>query len=146
MIAIDEAHCISHWGHDFRPEYLMLAGLKNEFPKIPVIALTATADNLTRKDILEKLDLKKSCGICFLVQSCQYHLPGYYQKRTALTSCLRFWRNRKEDSGIIYCLSRKSTEELAADLKSEGFSAEAYHAGMDHADKAETRKLFCGMM
>ncbi|MDB5142236.1 MAG: recQ [Mucilaginibacter sp.] len=141
LIAIDEAHCISHWGHDFRPEYLMLAGLKNEFPKIPVIALTATADQLTRKDILEKLDLKNPAEFVssFNRANITYRvLP----KKNSFNQLLSFLQERKEDSGIIYCLSRKSTEELAADLKEEGFSAEAYHAGMEHADKARNQEAF----
>jgi ATP-dependent DNA helicase RecQ len=141
LIAIDEAHCISHWGHDFRPEYLMLAGLKNEFPKIPVIALTATADQLTRKDILEKLDLKKPAEFVssFNRANITYRvLP----KKNSFNQLLAFLKERKEDSGIIYCLSRKSTEELAADLREEGFSAEAYHAGMDNADKARNQEAF----
>ena len=141
LIAIDEAHCISHWGHDFRPEYLMLAGLKNEFPKIPVIALTATADNLTRKDILEKLDLRNPAEFVssFNRANITYRvLP----KKNSFNQLLAFLDARKGDSGIIYCLSRKSTEELAADLKNEGFSAEAYHAGMDHATKARNQEAF----
>lgn len=141
LIAIDEAHCISHWGHDFRPEYLMLAGLKNEFPKIPVIALTATADKLTRKDILEKLDLKNPAEFVssFNRANITYRvLP----KKNSFNQLLTFLEERKEDSGIIYCLSRKSTEELAADLKEEGFLAEAYHAGMDNADKARNQEAF----
>ncbi|MDB5025162.1 MAG: recQ [Mucilaginibacter sp.] len=141
LIAIDEAHCISHWGHDFRPEYLMLAGLKNEFPKIPVIALTATADKLTRKDILEKLDLHNPAGFIssFNRANITYRvLP----KKNSFNQLLAFLEERKEDSGIIYCLSRKSTEALAADLKEEGFSAEAYHAGMENADKARNQEAF----
>jgi ATP-dependent DNA helicase RecQ len=141
LIAIDEAHCISHWGHDFRPEYLMLAGLKNEFPKIPVIALTATADKLTRKDILEKLDLKSPAEFVssFNRANITYRV---IPKKNSFNQLLAFLEERKEDSGIIYCLSRKSTEGLAADLKEEGFSAEAYHAGMEHADKARNQEAF----
>jgi len=141
LIAIDEAHCISHWGHDFRPEYLMLAGLKTEFPKIPVIALTATADKLTRKDILDKLNLKNPAEFVssFNRANITYRvLP----KKNSFNQLLAFLEERKEDSGIIYCLSRKSTEELAADLKEEGYAAEAYHAGMEHADKARNQEAF----
>jgi len=141
LIAIDEAHCISQWGHDFRPEYLMLAGLKKEFPQIPVIALTATADKLTRKDILEKLDLKNPAEFVssFNRANITYRV---IPKKNSFNQLLDFLDQRKDDSGIIYCLSRKSTEALAADLKSEGYSAEAYHAGMDHADKARNQEAF----
>ncbi|MFI5159883.1 MAG: DNA helicase RecQ [Sphingobacteriales bacterium] len=141
LIAIDEAHCISQWGHDFRPEYLMLAGLKIEFPKIPVIALTATADKLTRKDILEKLNLNQPAEFVssFNRANITYRvLP----KKNSFNQLLDFLENRKEDSGIIYCLSRKSTEALAADLKEEGYAAAAYHAGMEHADKARNQEAF----
>jgi ATP-dependent DNA helicase RecQ len=141
LIAIDEAHCISHWGHDFRPEYLALAGLKKEFPAIPVIALTATADKLTKKDILDKLNLKdpeifissfNRANITYRV------LP----KKNSFNQLLTFLDERKDDSGIIYCLSRKSTEALATDLKAEGFLAEAYHAGLDNSVKARTQEAF----
>jgi ATP-dependent DNA helicase RecQ len=141
LIAIDEAHCISHWGHDFRPEYLMLAGLKNEFPKLPIIALTATADKMTRRDILEKLNLSNPAEFVssFNRANITYKVVP---KRNSFEQLLAFLNQRKEDSGIIYCLSRKSTEALAADLKSQGFPSEAYHAGMDHADKARNQEAF----
>ncbi|MBV8388490.1 MAG: RecQ family ATP-dependent DNA helicase, partial [Mucilaginibacter sp.] len=141
LIAIDEAHCISHWGHDFRPEYLMLAGLKNEFPKIPIIALTATADKLTQKDILEKLNLKNPAEFVssFNRANITYKVVP---KKNSFNQLIAFLDKRKEDSGIIYCLSRRSTEALAADLKTEGFAAEAYHAGMDNADKARNQEAF----
>ena len=141
LIAIDEAHCISQWGHDFRPEYLMLAGLKKEFPKIPVIALTATADKLTRKDILEKLDLNNPTEFVssFNRPNITYRVIS---KKNSFGQLLDFLEKRKDDSGIIYCLSRKSTEELAADLRDEGYSAQAYHAGMDQADKVRNQEGF----
>src|ERR1700742_2128429 len=141
LIAIDEAHCISHWGHDFRPEYLMLAGLKNEFSDIPVIALTATADKLTQKDILEKLNLKNPAVFIssFNRENITYRV---IPKRNSFNQLLAFLDDRKDESGIIYCLSRKSTESLAADLKEEGFAAEAYHAGLDHATKARNQEAF----
>ncbi|HVW14375.1 MAG TPA: DNA helicase RecQ [Mucilaginibacter sp.] len=141
LIAIDEAHCISHWGHDFRPEYLMLAGLKKEFHKTPVIALTATADKLTRKDILEKLELKNPAEFVssFNRANITYRV---IPKKNSFNQLLDFLEKRKEDSGIIYCLSRKSTEELAADLKAEGYSAAPYHAGMEQAEKASNQEAF----
>jgi ATP-dependent DNA helicase RecQ len=141
QIAIDEAHCISHWGHDFRPEYLMLAGLKNEFPNVPVIALTATADKLTQKDILEKLNLKNPAIFIssFNRANITYRVSP---KRSSFSQLLIFLDNHKEDSGIIYCLSRKSTEALAANLQAEGYLAEAYHAGLDSAVKAKTQEAF----
>ncbi|MDB5017260.1 MAG: ATP-dependent helicase RecQ, partial [Mucilaginibacter sp.] len=107
LIAIDEAHCISHWGHDFRPEYLALAGLKTEFPDIPVIALTATADKLTKKDILEKLGLKDPAIFIssFNRANITYRV---IPKKNSFSQLLAFLDDRKEESGIIYCLSRKS--------------------------------------
>jgi ATP-dependent DNA helicase RecQ len=141
LIAIDEAHCISHWGHDFRPEYLMLAGLKTEFPNIPVIALTATADKLTQKDILEKLNLKNPAIFIssFNRENITYRVVP---KKNSFNQLLAFLDQHKDESGIIYCLSRKSTESLAADLKNAGFSAEAYHAGLANDLKARTQETF----
>jgi ATP-dependent DNA helicase RecQ len=141
QIAIDEAHCISHWGHDFRPEYLMLAGLKNEFPNIPLIALTATADKLTQKDILEKLNLNHPAIFIssFNRANITYRVNP---KRNSFDQLLDFLEDRKDESGIIYCLSRKSTEALATDLRAQGYLAQAYHAGLDHTVKAKNQEAF----
>lgn len=141
QIAIDEAHCISQWGHDFRPEYLMLAGLKNEFPGVPVIALTATADKLTQKDILDKLNLHKPAVFIssFNRENITYRVNP---KNNSFNQLINFLGQRKEDSGIIYCLSRKSTELLADNLKDEGFAAEAYHAGLTNEKKAKNQEAF----
>jgi ATP-dependent DNA helicase RecQ len=141
QIAIDEAHCISQWGHDFRPEYLMLAGLKNEFQGVPVIALTATADKLTQKDILEKLNLHQPQVFIssFNRENITYRV---HAKQNSFGQLLHFLSQRKDDSGIIYCLSRKSTESLAADLKEEGYAAEAYHAGLSNEIKARNQEAF----
>jgi ATP-dependent DNA helicase RecQ len=141
QIAIDEAHCISSWGHDFRPEYLMLAQLKNEFPNVPVIALTATADKLTQKDILEKLNLHKPAVFVssFNRANITYRV---IPKKNSFKQLIAFLNGRPDESGIIYCLSRKSTEELAADLKDEGFAAEAYHAGLSNEVKVKNQEAF----
>jgi ATP-dependent DNA helicase RecQ len=141
QIAIDEAHCISQWGHDFRPEYLMLAGLKREFPGVPVIALTATADKLTQKDILEKLNLHQPAVFIssFNRENITYRVNP---KKNSFNQLLNFLDARKEDSGIIYCLSRKSTESLAEDLKEKGYAAEAYHAGLTNEVKARNQEAF----
>ncbi|WP_255563251.1 DNA helicase RecQ [Mucilaginibacter sp. 21P] len=141
QFAIDEAHCISQWGHDFRPEYLMLAGLKKEFSGVPVIALTATADKLTQKDILEKLNLHKPSVFVssFNRANITYRVVP---RRKGLDQLMDFLEQRKDESGIIYCLSRKSTEALAADLKEEGYAVEAYHAGLNNEVKAQNQEAF----
>lgn len=109
LIAIDEAHCISHWGHDFRPEYLMLAQLKRTMPHVPVIALTATADRLTQKDILEKLELTNPVTFIssFNRSNIRYTVEP---KRNSFEKLLDFLEKRKDEAGIIYCLSRASVE------------------------------------
>ena len=135
LIAIDEAHCISSWGHDFRPAYTQLGYLKNRFPTTPVLALTATADKATRNDICQQLNIPKA----------KKHIASFDRKNLSLEvkpgikrfeQITEFLRNRKNESGIIYCLSRKTTEEIAAKLKAKGFRAAAYHAGIDHLERS----------
>ena len=141
LFAIDEAHCISSWGHDFRPEYLRLATLKREFPGIPVVALTATADKLVRKDIFERLNIKHA--ELFLSS---FNRPNIFYsvepKRRSYDQLLDFLEKRKDESGIIYCLSRSSVDSLAADLRDEGFSALSYHAGLDKATRDKHQESF----
>ncbi|MCK9211453.1 MAG: DNA helicase RecQ [Ignavibacteriaceae bacterium] len=141
LFAIDEAHCISQWGHDFRPEYLQLAVLKKHFPAVPIIALTATADELTRKDILEKLNLQspKTFISSFNRENIHYYIEP---KRNWLPYLLNYLKKHKEDSGIIYCLSRASTESLADDLTENGFSAKPYHAGLEKQQRDQHQELF----
>jgi ATP-dependent DNA helicase RecQ len=141
LFAIDEAHCISSWGHDFRPEYLKLARLKAEFPGVPVIALTATADRLVRKDIIEKLDIADAERF---VSS--FNRPNIYYavepKRQSYLRLLNYLKDRRDQSGIIYCLSRNSVDSLAADLRDEGFQALPYHAGLDKRTRDVNQQLF----
>ncbi|MEP6901249.1 MAG: DNA helicase RecQ [Actinomycetota bacterium] len=141
LFAIDEAHCISSWGHDFRPEYIQLGKLKRYFPEIPVIALTATADRLVRKDIFERLNIKTA--ELFLSS---FNRPNiFYQvepKRNSYAQLLDYLETRREMSGIIYCLSRAGTESLAADLRDEGFSVLPYHAGLDKASRDKNQESF----
>ncbi|WP_029033230.1 DNA helicase RecQ [Salinimicrobium terrae] len=141
LIAIDEAHCISSWGHDFRPAYTQLGYLKNRHPETPVIALTATADKATRQDICEQLNIPHA----------RKHISSFDRKNLSLDvrpgnkkfeQILAFLKGRKSESGIIYCLSRKNTEELAAKLKAKGYKAEAYHAGLSHNDRIKIQEDF----
>jgi ATP-dependent DNA helicase RecQ len=141
LFAIDEAHCISSWGHDFRPEYLRLATLKREFPSIPVVALTATADRLVRKDIVDRLAIRDA-----EVFVSSFNRPNIYYgvepKRNSYGQLLHFLEARKDHSGIIYCLSRNSVDSLASDLRDEGFSALPYHAGLDKQTRDRNQTSF----
>ncbi|MES2853438.1 MAG: DNA helicase RecQ [Bacteroidota bacterium] len=141
LIAIDEAHCISSWGHDFRPAYTNLGYLKNRFPSTPILALTATADKATRKDISEQLNLKNPR--LFVASFDRKNLS--LEVRPALDrvkQIIDFIQEKPNESGIIYCLSRKTTEELADKLQKIGISAKAYHAGLDTKIRSKTQDEF----
>lgn len=141
LIAIDEAHCISSWGHDFRPAYTNLGYLKKRFPSTPILALTATADKATRKDISQQLNLKNPKS--FISSFDRKNLS--LEVRPALDrvkQIIDFIANKPLESGIVYCLSRKTTEELAVKLQKAGINAMAYHAGLDSAVRSKTQDDF----
>ena len=144
MIAIDEAHCVSQWGHDFRPEYTQLGVLTECFPNVPILALTATADKITKTDIVEQLRLRNPRIFIssFDRPNLSLDVRKAYQKRERLRTIIDVIRRHRGESGIIYCLSRKGTEEMAADLKAKGIATGIYHAGMSAADRSRVQDDF----
>ena len=141
LFAIDEAHCISQWGHDFRPEYSKLGRLRHLFPTIPIIALTATAEQHTRKDILERLRLNRS----------KHYISGFdrpniryavLEKQKPFAKLTAFLREHQAEAGIVYCLSRKRVEKVTAQLIDAGYDAASYHAGLSAIRRKQVQDDF----
>ena len=141
LFAIDEAHCVSQWGHDFRPEYLQLSAFHERYPDIPRIALTATADEATRNEIVQRLGLGDAR---IFISSFDRPNIRYtvVEKDNPRRQLLGFLADRKGEAGIVYCLSRKKVEETADWLNEQGYSALPYHAGMDAESRAENQRRF----
>ena len=141
LFAIDEAHCVSQWGHDFRPEYLQLSALHERYPRVPRIALTATADQATRAEMLTRLGLSEA-----RVFLSSFDRPNIrytvVEKDNARQQLLGFLAGRKGQAGIVYCLSRKKVEETAAWLSTQGYPALPYHAGLPAAERAANQRRF----
>ena len=144
LFAIDEAHCISQWGHDFRPEYTQLGQLREQFPNVPIMALTATADRITRHDIITQLKLNDAHEYIssFDRPNLSLTVKRGYNDKEKLGFILNFIKARPFEAGIIYCLSRKTTEKVAADLRKKGIQAAAYHAGLSNLERNQTQELF----
>ena len=141
LFAIDEAHCISSWGHDFRPEYAQLGHLKEYFPTIPLVALTATADHATQQDILQRLNLNDP-----LIEIRSFDRPNIeyllIEKYRPLSQLFNYLDQHKDESGIIYCTSRKRTEEIAGKLAAKGLNSRCYHAGLPIEERQRVQDLF----
>jgi ATP-dependent DNA helicase RecQ len=141
FVAIDEAHCISEWGHDFRPEYRELKRLRSAFPGVPLGAFTATATSRVQADIVSQLGLQRAASF-----RGSFNRPNLYYtvrpKRNAYAQLASYLRARPDTSGIIYCLSRDSTETLAAKLRADGYEAVAYHAGLESGERQRRQDAF----
>ena len=141
QIAIDEAHCISEWGHDFRPEYRELKKLRRHMPDVPIMALTATATERVRKDIVDQLHLHNAR--CYVASFNRPNLAyRVVPKSSPYEQVLTFVRGRPNDSGIVYCASRKTADSLAKKLNGDGVKAKPYHAGLDSTDRAKHQEQF----
>ncbi len=141
FIAVDEAHCISQWGHDFRPDYRNLRKLKSIFPKIPIIALTATATAKVQADILHQLSLETPKKYITSFDRPNLHMQ-VVRKKNAFDKLVNLLQKHKDQTAIIYCFSRRETEEIAADLKHNGINALSYHAGMTPEVRKNAQDLF----
>jgi ATP-dependent DNA helicase RecQ len=141
QIAIDEAHCISEWGHDFRPEYRELKKLRRHLPDVPIMALTATATKRVRKDIVDQLHLDNAR--CYVASFNRPNLTyRVVPKSSPYEQVLTFIRSRPNESGIVYCASRKTADSLATKLNGDGVKAKPYHAGLEAKERTKHQELF----